>query len=168
MSQTMLLRLFLTTSIILFLSSSISFAQMKGSNVEIYTKRNEILKGELVNVDSNKIELLIRLPKTPTSSASHKTIYIENILCDSVVIPGSFTGASPYIISGLLGIGAAAITVGSSDEPNYYVGGALGAIVGFFSYIIIDKTLSIPEIRFTEIDKYPWKMKPYSRNYRPN
>ncbi len=168
MSQTMLLRLFLTASIIVFLSISTLLGQVKGSNVEIYTKSNEILKGELVNVDSNKIELLTRLPKTPTSSASHKTLYIENNLCDSVVIPGSFTGASPYIISGLLGIGAAAITIGNSDEPNYYVGGALGAIVGFFSYIFIDKTLSVPEIKFTEIDKYPWKMKPYSRNYRPD
>ncbi|MER3330034.1 MAG: hypothetical protein RIF34_10690, partial [Candidatus Kapaibacterium sp.] len=118
--------------------------------------------------DSNKIELLIRLPKTPTSSATHKTIYIENNLCDSVVIPGSFTGASPYIISGLLGIGAAAITIGSTDDSNYYVGGALGSIIGVFSYIFIDNTLSFPEIKFTEIDKYPWKIKPYSRNYRPD
>ncbi len=168
MSQTMLLRLFLVTSIIFYLSSSFVYTQVKGSNVEIYTKSNEILKGELINVDSNKIELLIRLPKTPTSSASHKTIQIENNLCDSVVIPGSFTGASPYIISGLLGLGAAAITIGSNDEPNYYVGSALGAIVGFFSYIFIDKTLSTQEIRFTEIDKYPWKLKPFSRNYRPD
>jgi hypothetical protein len=168
MSQTMLLRLFLTTSIIFNLSNYNAFTQVKGSNVEIYTKSNEVLKGELLDVDSIRIELLMRLPKTPTSSASYKTIYIENNLCDSVVIPGSFTGASPYIISGLLGLGAAAITIGSSEEPNYYVGGALGAIVGFFSYIFIDNTLSVPEIRFTEIDKYPWKMKPYSRNYRPN
>ncbi|PKL79250.1 MAG: hypothetical protein CVV25_08760 [Ignavibacteriae bacterium HGW-Ignavibacteriae-4] len=168
MSQTMLLRLFLTTSIIFYLSNSIAFTQVKGSNVEIYTKSNEVLKGELISVDSNKIELLKRLPKTPTSSASHKTIQVENDLCDSVVIPGSFTGASPYVISGLLGIGAAAITIGSSDEPNYYVGGALGAIVGFFSYIFIDNTLSVPEIKFTEIDKYPWKLIPYSRDYRPN
>jgi hypothetical protein len=168
MSQTMLLRLFLATSIIFYLSSSFVYTQGKGSKVEIYTKSNEILKGELINVDSNKIELLIRLPKSPNSLASHKTIQIENNLCDSVVIPGSFTGASPYIISGLLGLGAAAITIGSSNEPNYYVGSALGAIVGFFSYIFIDKTLSTQEIRFTEIDKYPWKLKPFSRNYRPD
>jgi|APTNR8051073442_1049403.scaffolds.fasta_scaffold05309_7 hypothetical protein len=168
MSQTMLLRLILTTTIILFLKSSVVFSQSKGSNVEIYTKSNEILKGELIYVDSNKIELIIRLPKTPTSKASHKTIQIENILCDSVVIPGSFTGASPYVIGGLLGISAAAITIGSSDSKNYYVGSALGIIVGLFSYLFIENTLTTPEIKLTEIDKYPWKLKPYSRDYKHN
>ncbi len=168
MSQTMLLRLYLLISFLLLFSFSNANSQVKGSKVEIYTKDNKIIKGELVDVDSNKVELFIRLPKTPSSSASNKTIYIENQLCDSVVIPGSFTGASPFIISSLLGIGSTAISIGSSDEPNYYVSGALGVIVGFFSYIFIDNTLTVPEIKFTEVDKYPWKLKPYSRNYRPS
>lgn len=168
MSQTMLLRLFLTATIIFSLSHFTVFAKVNGSIVEIYTKNNDVLKGELINIDSNKIEIQMRLSKTPTSSASHKTMYIENILCDSVVIPGSFDGASPYIISGLLGIGTAAITIGGSDEPNYYIGGAIGAIVGFFSYLFIDNTLKVDEIRFTEIDKYPWKLKPYSKDYLTN
>ena len=89
-------------------------------------------------------------------------------MCDSVVIPGSFTGASPYVIGGLLGISAAAITIGSSDSKNYYVGSALGIIVGLFSYLFIENTLTTPEIKLTEIDKYPWKLKPYSRDYKHN
>lgn len=162
----MLLRILITSTIVLFSFINIVSAETNGSKVEIFTKDNKIIKGELINVDSLKIELLIKLPKTSSSSKTSKTIYIENNLCDSVIIPGSFTGASPYIISGVLGVGATAITIGGSEDPNYYIGGAIGAIVGFFSYLFIDKTLTVDEIKFTEIDKYPWKLKPFSRNYK--
>ena len=102
------------------------------------------------------------------SSVSHKTIFIKNNLCDSLIIPGSFNGASPIIVSSLLGIGAMGVTLANQDEANYYVSGTLGIIIGFFSYIFIDNTLSSPDIKFTEIDKYPWKVKPFSRNYKIN
>lgn len=161
----MLLRLSITSIFIILTFSSLS-SETKGSVVEIYTKNNKIIKGELIEVDSFRIELFIKLPKTSSSNMSNKTIYIDNHLCDSVIIVGSFDGASPYVISGILGIAATALTIGGSDKPNYYIGGALGAIIGFFSYLFIDNTLSVDEIILTEIDIYPWKLKPYSRNYK--
>lgn len=168
MSQTMLLRLLINIPIILLLFINSLNSQERGSRVELYTKNNEVLKGELINVDTNQIEILVKLPKTQMSSVSHKTIFIKNNLCDSLIIPGSFNGASPIIVSSLLGIGAMGITLANQDEANYYVSGTLGIIIGFFSYIFIDNTLSSPDIKFTEIDKYPWKVKPFSRNYKIN
>jgi hypothetical protein len=164
----MLVRLSLTILIIFMLSSSDAFSEVSGSTIEIYKKNGETAKGELIEVDSNIIQILVRLPKTSKSIANYETKEIVVNLCDSATIEGAFTGASPYLLSGVLGVGSAAITIGSADSPNYYVGGAIGALVGVFSYLFIDKSLSRPEIRLTEIDKYPWKLKPYSRNYKSN
>lgn len=151
----------------IFVSNNIeTLCETSGSDIKIFKKDSKIVKGELIDVDSNNIVLAIRLPKTSQSTAKYKTKNIPVNLCDSAIIEGQFTGASPYILSSVLGLGSVAIVIGSGDEPNYYVGGAIGVIIGVFSYLFIDNTLTVPEIRLTEIDKYPWKLKPYSRNYR--
>lgn len=168
MSQTMLVRLFITFLIILLSLNYYVICETTGSKVEVYKKNGELVKGELLQVDSNNIILLIRLPKSNETSTNYLTKNLATNLCDSVIIPGAFTGASPYIISSVLGVGTTGVLIGSSKNPNYYISGAIGAIIGFFSYVFIESTLTYPEIRFTEIDKYPWKLKPYSRNYKSN
>ena len=138
----------------------------KGSNVEIFTKNGNLLKGELINVDSLELVIETRIPKTSGSTKKSQRIIVDVFVCDIVKIPGSFEGATPIILSTALGVGAAAISISNSEKNNYLVGSALGLLVGGFSYLFIDKTLTDESLVFTEIDKYPWKLKPYSRNYR--
>lgn len=138
----------------------------KGSNVEIFTKNGNLLKGELINVDSMEIVIETRVPKTSGSTKTTKRLIVDVFVCDSIIIPGSFEGATPIILSSALGIGAAAISISNSENNNFYVGSALGLLVSGFTYLFIDKTLTEESIIFTEVDKYPWKLKPYSRNYR--
>lgn len=163
--------MYLYSRFIIILSLIVVFApnllsREKGSNVEIFTKNGNLLKGELINVDSLEIVIETRVPKTSGSTKTTKRLIVDVFVCDSIIIPGSFEGATPIILSSALGIGAAAISISNSENNNFYVGSALGLLVSGFTYLFIDKTLTEESIIFTEVDKYPWKLKPYSRNYR--
>jgi hypothetical protein len=140
----------------------------EGSSVEVYTQRGNVIRGELVQVDSSNIKIEIRLPKTSGSSKTTKFLNIDVSICDSVIIPGAFEGATPIILSALLGAGATAVSISNSDNNYYYIGGALGLLIGGFTYLFIDNTLTRESLIFTEVNKYPWKLIPYSRNYRKN
>src|SRR6056300_1481126 len=96
----------------------------EGSSVEVYTQRGNVIRGELVQVDSSNIKIEIRLPKTSGSSKTTKFLNIDVSICDSVIIPGAFEGATPIILSALLGAGATAVSISNSDNNYYYIGGA--------------------------------------------
>jgi len=163
--------MFSISKIILFISFIVVLPQYllseeSGSRVEVYTKSGNKIKGELVLVDSTKLQLEIRLPKTSGISKEYKIVNFHVNDLDSVNIPGSFEGTTPIILSTLLGGAATAVSISSSESNNFFVGSALGLLLGGFTYLFIDNTLTTESIVFTEIDKYPWKLKPFSRNYR--
>lgn len=146
--------------------SQFAFSENKGSEIEIYLKSGEKLKGELIKVDSTHIQIFRKLDKTALQKKPYETINIKVEDAESAVIPGKFTGAAPYLLGGVIGAGTGILIANSGDDPNLLVASSVGLVMGVLSYLFIDKVATVPDIEFTEIDKYPWKLKPYSREFK--
>lgn len=147
--------------IFFFLNANLN-SQVRGSSASIELHNGSILTGELVKIDSTILVIAKKESKTQFKNTNIllDTLFVKEI--NKAKINGRFNGATPIIISALSG-GIVGGLIYDKKKENTLVSTLVGVIMGITTYFLLDKAVSLPDIEYTEIDKYPWKLKPYCR-----